>query len=144
MMTDLFGTISKMWNVGAFCPIFLSVQCIINLQAGQCEGGLDTVKYTDTETPKQKREIVSSCCATATIQSFFGVVQSKQAKKKKKKPSICLCCSTAHRARLLFAHKVKFILSQEEFGQLLNTVQPKLQHQRCQNLLVNQVHVHAI
>lgn len=40
---------------------------------GQCEGILDTVKYTDTDTPKQNREIVSSCCATVTAQSFFGV-----------------------------------------------------------------------
>lgn len=30
------------------------------------------VRYTDTETPKQNREIVSSRCATVTAQSFFG------------------------------------------------------------------------
>lgn len=93
---------------------FLSVQFFINSQEGQCEGVLDTVKYTDTETPKQKREIVSSRCATVTVQSFFGVVQSK---KIKTEPSLLPVCSTAHRARLLLAHKVryevKFILSQE-------------------------------
>lgn len=60
--------------------VFLSVRFLIILQAGRCEGEPDTVKYTDTETPKQKREIVSSRCATVTVQSFFGVVQSKQVK----------------------------------------------------------------
>lgn len=89
-------------------------RCVFNSQEGQCEGVLDTVKYTGTETPKQKREIVSSRCATVTVQSFFGVVQSK---KIKTEPSLLPVCSTAHRARLLLAHKVryevKFILSQE-------------------------------
>lgn len=65
---------------------FFSVRFLIVLQAGHCEGELDTVKYTDTETPKQKREIVSSRCATVTVQSFFGVVQSKQVK-----PSLPSC-----------------------------------------------------
>lgn len=65
---------------------FFSVRFLIILLAGHCEGELDAVKYTDTETPKQKREIVSSRCATVTVQSFFGVVQSKQVK-----PSLPSC-----------------------------------------------------
>lgn len=60
----------KTW---CFCCVFLSLQFFINSQAGQCEGILNTVKNTDTETPKQNREIVSSRCATVTAQSFFGV-----------------------------------------------------------------------
>ena len=122
---------------------FLSGRLFINSQAGRCEGVRDTVKYTDTETPKQNREIVSSRCATVTAQSFFGGVQSKQTK-----PAFRPLNSAAHRARLLFAHKVRYevklVLSQEEFGQLLNAIQAKLQHQRRQNLLVDQVHVHAV
>lgn len=54
----------------------------------------------------------------------------------------------ADSAWLLLAHKVrdeiKFILSKEKLRQLLNPVQPELQHQGCQNLLINQVHVHDI
>ncbi len=69
---DLTGTGSKTRNPVLLLR-FLSLQFFINSQAGQCEGVPDTVKYTDTETPKQNREIVSSCCATVTAQSFFGV-----------------------------------------------------------------------
>lgn len=84
-----------------FHCLFSQYSSLSNSQAEQCEGVLDTVKYTDTETPEQKREIVSSRCATVTVQSFFGVVQSKQTK-----PSFRTLCSTAHRAWLLFAHKI--------------------------------------
>lgn len=56
---------------GTWC--FCCVYSQYNSSSIQCQGVLYTVKYTDTETPKQNREIVSSCCATVTVQSFFGV-----------------------------------------------------------------------
>lgn len=56
-----------------FCCVLSSYNFFFNSQAGQREGVRDTVKYTDTETPKLNREIVSSRCATVTTQSFFGV-----------------------------------------------------------------------
>lgn len=129
---------------GAFAAFFSLYNSSSTRRQGQCEGVLDTVKCTDTETPKQNREIVSSRCATVTAQSFFGGgVQSKR-----NPTGFQTLRSTAHRARLLFAHKVRYevklVLSQEELGQLLNAIQPKLQHQRSQNFLVDQIHVHAV
>lgn len=97
--TDLTGTSSKKRNLVLFLH-FRSLQFFINSQAGQCEGVLDTVIYTDRETPKQNREIVSSRCATVAAQSFFGVSSPTN------QISFLLLRSTANRARLLFAHKV--------------------------------------
>ena len=65
--TDLTGNSSKKRNL-VLLLYFLSLQFFINSQAGQCEGVLDTVIYTDTDTPKQKREIVSSRIATVAAQ----------------------------------------------------------------------------
>ena len=139
---DLTGTGSKEWNLVRLLPLLSSRlhQLAGKVSVKACS---TLVIYTDTDTPEQNREIVSSRCATVATQSFFGVSSPN-----KSNPASRPLGSAAHRARLLFAHKVrdevKLVLSEEELGQLLNAVQPKLQHQGSQNLLVDQIHVHAV
>lgn len=83
----------------------LLVHFVINSQAGQREGVPDTVgKHRHRKHPNRKREIVSSRCATVTVQSFFGVRTNQKTKKPK---GVRLLRSTADRTRLLFAHKVR-------------------------------------
>lgn len=96
---DLAGTVSKQRNLVVFLR-FCPLQFFNNSQACHREVVPDTVIYTDTEIPKQNRGIVSSRCATVAIQSFFGLLNPN------KPNTFQLNSSTAHCARLLFAHKV--------------------------------------
>lgn len=56
--------------------------------------------------------------------------------------------STAHSARLLFAHevrhKIKLVLPQPEFGQLFDAVQTHFYHQGHKNFLVDEISVYDI
>lgn len=142
--TDLVGTGSKKRNL-VLSLRFLSVQFLINF-AGRSvwRRTRHSQIHRHRNTQTEKRDcLLSLCYCDCSVVLWGGPVQ-----KNKPEPSLLPLHSTAHRAWLLLAHKVryevKFILSKKKFGQLLNTIQTKLQHQWCQNLLIDQIHVHAV
>lgn len=127
--TDLAGTGSKGEKTWCFCCVFLSLQFFINSQARSVRRRARHCQmHRHRNTQTEQRDCLLSLCYCDRSVILWGGVQSKQ-----NTTSFKTLHSTAHCARLLFAHKVRYevklVLSQEELGQLLNAIQPKLQHQ---------------